>query len=173
MTYTQQRRQGKSLRSVLTRVRLSIVRLWLRSFAPRWTVGVLCLLRDETGRVCLLRHKGRLKPWGMPGGLIGWPESPEAGLLRELTEELGWTPVGEGSFSQRFRLRGSLHSDKFPLIDIVFEVLGPVLSCESAGWKRQITEIDEIGWFSADEIEALEGILERHRNFLLGVLRGN
>jgi 8-oxo-dGTP pyrophosphatase MutT (NUDIX family) len=172
MTYTEQRQQGKSLRVVLTRVRLFFVRLWLRSLAPRWTVGVLCLLRDKTGRVCLLRHKGRVKPWGMPGGIIEWPEAPEAGLIRELNEELGWQPAHHDVFHKGFRLLGVLHSDKFPLLDIVFEGVQPVESGESAGWTRQTSEIDAIAWFSLREIEELDGILERHRNFLLGVLRG-
>jgi 8-oxo-dGTP pyrophosphatase MutT (NUDIX family) len=121
----------------------------------------------------LLRHKGRLKPWGLPGGLIGWPESPEAGLLRELIEELGWAPAESGSFHKKFRSLGTLHSDKFPLIDLIFEAVEPVHGTESVGWKLQTSEIEAIGWFSLSEIGELEGILERHRNFLLGVLRGN
>lgn len=167
MIYTEGRGQSKSLGSPLLIVRLWAVRLWLRLMGPRWTIGVMVLLTDESGRVCLLKHKGRIKPWGPPGGLIRWPESPEEGLRRELHEELGWSPAS----NQRFLLHCTLVSEKFQMLELVFKAELPVESKESAQWKLQSSEILDACWLSSDEIDALEGVLDRHRALLVDVLR--
>lgn len=167
MIYTEQRDQGKSLRDLSLSVRLWFVRAWLRFFGPRWTAGALCILRDSQGRVCLLKHRGRLKPWGLPGGLISWPESPEQGLLRELHEELSWRPTPR----QRFLVQECLTSEKFPLLEIVFAAETPLSPEECIGWVVQVAEIEEVSWMSLDDIEALDGILERHRRMLVHLLR--
>ncbi|MBM3382490.1 MAG: NUDIX hydrolase [Betaproteobacteria bacterium] len=167
MTYTEQRQEGKRAHVWAVRVRMLIVRFWLRFFAPRWNVGVLAVIRDAQGRVCLLRHKGRVKPWGLPGGLAAWPESPECALLRELCEELDWVIVSQRSFT----LRHTLQSERFALLELVFELQGVANSSEIAHWKMQESEIEEIAWFSFEELAGLEGILERHRILLTDVLR--
>ncbi len=68
------------------RVRTAL--LWLLS--PKFTVGVVALIRDDEGRILLLRHTYRLsKPWGLPGGGLKPGESLEDCLRRELREEIG------------------------------------------------------------------------------------
>ena len=47
------------------RVRTALI--WLLS--PKFTVGVVALVRNDEGRILLLRHTYRLaRPWGLPGG---------------------------------------------------------------------------------------------------------
>jgi ADP-ribose pyrophosphatase YjhB (NUDIX family) len=167
MTYTEKRPKGKGARGWVTRFWMLFVRIWLRFFGPRWSVGVLAVVQDTKGRVCLLKHKGRVKPWGLPGGLVAWPESPGQALVRELREELGWEDASRRSFV----LRHSLQSEKFPLLELVFELQGVANTLEVAHWKMQESESEEISWFDFEQLMELEGILERHRRLLTDVLR--
>lgn len=51
--------------------------------------GVSLVLRDETGRVLLVRHSYGPPGWALPGGGIGRNENPAEGARREMREELG------------------------------------------------------------------------------------
>jgi 8-oxo-dGTP pyrophosphatase MutT (NUDIX family) len=53
------------------------------------------LLRDPDGRVLLCRLTYK-KEWDLPGGVVEVGESPSAGLVRELEEELGLTLAVRG-----------------------------------------------------------------------------
>ena len=44
---------------------------------------------DQAGRVLLVRHSYGSRRWCLPGGGLGRREDPEAGLRREMREELG------------------------------------------------------------------------------------
>ena len=67
-----------------------VLRLAVRLLTARRRVGVVAVLIDGRGRVLLARHVARPKrPWGLPGGWLAAREAPEAGLARELREELG------------------------------------------------------------------------------------
>jgi ADP-ribose pyrophosphatase YjhB (NUDIX family) len=68
------------------------------------TLGVRGLVRDEAGRVLLLRHT-YTPGWHMPGGGIERGETGEDALARELVEEVGVELIG------RPRLR-SVHSSE-------------------------------------------------------------
>src|SRR5215831_18850909 len=62
--------------------------LWLTQ--PKFLVSVCGVVRDDSGRVLLLRH--RFWPagsWGLPGGYAHRAERLEAALARELAEETG------------------------------------------------------------------------------------
>lgn len=49
--------------------------------------GGVALLLDHTGRLLLVHARYR-KQWNLPGGFLGPDEDPEAGIRRELTEEV-------------------------------------------------------------------------------------
>jgi 8-oxo-dGTP diphosphatase len=62
--------------------------VWLTQ--PRFTVTAGAVVRDERGRVLLLRHTLRAgSGWGIPGGFIHAGEQPEEAVRRELREETG------------------------------------------------------------------------------------
>jgi 8-oxo-dGTP pyrophosphatase MutT (NUDIX family) len=57
---------------------------------PTKRMAAGCILRDETGRVLLL--KLAYKPgWDIPGGVVEANESPKAAAEREVREEIGLT----------------------------------------------------------------------------------
>jgi 8-oxo-dGTP pyrophosphatase MutT (NUDIX family) len=66
-----------------------LVALALRLRMTRVSVGVCALVRNEQGWLLVVHHTYRKDPWGLPGGLIGRGEHPDAALARELREELG------------------------------------------------------------------------------------
>jgi 8-oxo-dGTP diphosphatase len=146
-------------------VKSSLARWFVRRFSPKWTVGALGVVRDERGKVLLLEHRWREKPWGLPGGFVAWPESPEAGLVREFREE-----VGLALQASDFRLVKLLRSEKLPLIEAVYEH-GPRLApkCTSS-LKLQASEVKTTRWCDAHDIATREGLLDRHRGLLLELL---
>ncbi|MEY9212042.1 NUDIX hydrolase [Thermobifida halotolerans] len=62
---------------------------------PRTRGAASALLRDDTGRVLLVKPTYR-SGWGLPGGVIEMGESPLRACLRECAEELGFTPSLSG-----------------------------------------------------------------------------
>lgn len=61
----------------------------MNSVTPRKRVIAHVLLTDPQGRVCLLETS--FKPdWELPGGILDVRESPRAGVVREVAEELGY-----------------------------------------------------------------------------------
>ncbi len=58
----------------------------------RKRVAADVLIRDTTGRVLVVDPTYK-EGWDLPGGMIEANESPTAGALRELEEELGITPT--------------------------------------------------------------------------------
>ena len=71
------------------------VPLWARRIAirvlfPLYPVGSAAVIRDDQGRVLLVRqtyHRG--ERWGVPGGWIRRGETPRQAAARETFEELG------------------------------------------------------------------------------------
>ncbi len=63
----------------------------VRLFQPRYTVGVVgVLLDDSRDHVFLVEHVFHpVKPWGLPGGWIGRREDPARAVEREFREETG------------------------------------------------------------------------------------
>jgi len=59
-------------------------------FQPRFTVGVVGLLFDSSGRVLLVEHVLHARrPWGLPGGWLARGEDPAQTVEREFFEETG------------------------------------------------------------------------------------
>jgi ADP-ribose pyrophosphatase YjhB (NUDIX family) len=64
--------------------------LSLQTLAARFTVGVNGVVYNQDGEILLLEHVFRCRhAWGLPGGWVGRRERPQAGLRRELLEEVG------------------------------------------------------------------------------------
>jgi ADP-ribose pyrophosphatase YjhB (NUDIX family) len=68
---------------------------WVRSRLTRigqkrFTVTTAVAIFDDQGRVLLLEHVFRPDSgWGLPGGFLTSREQPEAGVRREIREEIG------------------------------------------------------------------------------------
>jgi 8-oxo-dGTP diphosphatase len=88
----------KSIAAALyLRLPLVLIRWLVRRINTHFVISAAGLIRDDAGRVLLLRHvfRGRY-PWGLPGGFIRSGESPELGMVRELREETGLDVTATG-----------------------------------------------------------------------------
>jgi ADP-ribose pyrophosphatase YjhB (NUDIX family) len=66
------------------RARLAVI----HAVAPSFTVGAICVVERDDGRVLLVRHSYRNR-WGFPGGLLKRGEEVADGARRETREEVG------------------------------------------------------------------------------------
>jgi ADP-ribose pyrophosphatase YjhB (NUDIX family) len=77
---------GAVWRHLPSRVRYRFTRIGQK----RFTVTTAVAIFDDDGRVLLLEHVFRPDSgWGLPGGFLTSGEQPEAGLRREIREEIG------------------------------------------------------------------------------------
>ena len=129
-------------------------RVAIRVLYPRYPIGAVAVIRDETGRVLLVRqtyHRGGGR-WGPPGGWLARGESPLETAARETFEETGLRikvgrvlAIGTGPYSE---------------ITLAFE-------CEVVGdgTFRPSDETDQIGHFSRQDLPMMpgeaRGLLER------------
>jgi mutator protein MutT len=61
----------------------------MRVSQSHFAVSAGAIIKDNEGRVLLLKHRFRPSPgWGIPGGFIEKGEQPEDALRRELREEV-------------------------------------------------------------------------------------
>lgn len=73
-----------------------------RFFQPKYTVGVVGVVLNEQQQVLLVEHAFHpRRPWGLPGGWIGFNEDPETGIARELREELALSVTIRGNLLAR------------------------------------------------------------------------
>ena len=60
-----------------------------RQFQTRYTIGVVGVLINHAGHILIVEHVFHAeRPWGLPGGWIGYNEEPAEAVVRELKEEL-------------------------------------------------------------------------------------
>jgi ADP-ribose pyrophosphatase YjhB (NUDIX family) len=122
------------------RARTAII-WWL---SPKFVVGVSALIRDEQGRILLLRHTYRgSNPWGLPGGGLKPGESLERCLLRELGEETGLR------VEIVHMLSGAAHPDR-RLVDMIYSCR--LLPGESIANFKTNAEVAEARWFHPGEL---------------------
>jgi len=119
----------------------------VRTIAPAYTVGSICVIEREDGSVLLVRLSYR-KSWGLPGGLLKRGETPEQAALREVKEEssldvvlLGDPAVVVDSDAQR--------------VDVVFRAR-PAPGVDPTSAVASSPEIVEVGWFPEDALPDLQ-----------------
>jgi 8-oxo-dGTP diphosphatase len=124
------------------------LRRWIvRFFAPSFTVGAVCLIERDDGRVLLVRQIYR-NAWGVPGGLIKRHEDVATCAKREVLEEVG-VPVelvGEPA----------VVVDAPPQrVDVAYRArLADGASPDDAAPRSP--EIREVRWFALDELPQLQ-----------------
>lgn len=110
--------------------------LYLRSKYAGFAIGVAALIRDQQGRILLVRRTySRDEPWALPGGwLERHDQAFESALQRELREETGLrVKVGRVATVQRagFANVVLMHAELM----------------ESTATFRPSAEVSELGWF--------------------------
>jgi len=60
----------------------------IHAAAPSFTVGAVAVLRRHDGAIALVEQR-HSAGWALPGGLLSRGEDAAAGLVREISEELG------------------------------------------------------------------------------------
>jgi ADP-ribose pyrophosphatase YjhB (NUDIX family) len=114
--------------------------------------AVAARIRDDDGRFLLVRHvEGR---WQLPGGAIDPGERPEDALARECREEASVEVDVQaivGAFGGPDYWVTYENGDKAAFVTVVYDarVVGGEL-------RPGDDEIQEIGWFTRDEIDELE-----------------
>ena len=126
------------------RVRVRLV----RTIAPSFTVGSICVIERTDGRIALIQQRYR-KRWGLPGGLLARGESPDAAARREVREEIGIEVdlVGEPVVVVESDVRR---------VDVVFRA---VAVAEDPGLDDLVptsAEIRSVGWFAPDRLPELQ-----------------
>ena len=123
------------------------------------TLGVRGLVRDEEGRVLLVKHT-YMPGWYMPGGGVEWGETVEQALTRELIEEAGVRMTARPVLASMHSNHRSHRGDH-------------VLIYRVTGWEpcepTQRGEIETIEWFAPGDLPAdLSPATRRRLEELLG-----
>ena len=133
--------------------------VWLTQ--PRFAVTAGAVVRDERGRVLLLRHTLRQgSGWGIPGGFLRAGEHPEEALRREMREETGLElEAVELAFARTLR-----HVRQ---VEVIFRGAMPSASLAR---RTQSFEIDRAAWFELDALP--EGLSADQRAIIGRALAG-
>lgn len=164
-------RERGGLRGGLRTAAATLGRVVVGLGAPRWHVGALVILRDEVGRVALLEHRLRPKPWGLPGGFAAWPEAPIEAAARECAEELR-LEVDPG----RLRFVAHLTGERLPYLEVVFAYETRVDEARKADIVLQDREVSAVRWVEPAALERPDpglAMLDRHRQAIVAFLRGD
>lgn len=122
-------------------------RFVVRTLAPTYTVGAVCVIERADGRILLVRLAYRRR-WGMPGGLLKRGETPAEAARREVREEVGFEVELVGD--------PAVVVDPEPQrVDVVFRAR-PVDGADVDGVTPRSPEIVEAGWFRRDELPELQ-----------------
>jgi ADP-ribose pyrophosphatase YjhB (NUDIX family) len=123
---------------------LPVRKLAIRVLYPRFPVGAIAIVRDEAGRVLLVRqtyHRERAL-WGVPGGWLGRGETPREAAVRETFEETGVQVIPSRVLS--------VGSGPYGEISLAYE-------CRIVGAAnfRPSDETDQIGYFALSALPAM------------------
>lgn len=118
----------------------------VRTLAPSFTVGAICLIERPDGALLLVRQSYRHR-WGLPGGLVKRGERAADAARREVLEEVGLEVelVGEASVVVEPVPRR---------VDVVYRAR----PAHSPGEEVVPTspEITEARWFAPDQLPELQ-----------------
>jgi len=140
-----------SLHRLLLRVYRSLptlARRWVvRTLAPSYSVGAICLIERPDGAVLLVRTAYRER-WGVPGGLLKRGEEPASAARREVLEEVGLPIelIGEPAI---------VVDPRPQRIDLVYRAR-PRSHADVADMRPSSPEIVEARWFPIDELPELQ-----------------
>jgi ADP-ribose pyrophosphatase YjhB (NUDIX family) len=119
----------------------------VRSIAPAYTVGAICVIERADGALLLVRLSYR-NSWGLPGGLLKRGETPQDAVRREVREEstlevelLGDPAVVVDAPAQR--------------VDVIFRAR-PAAGVEADSATAASPEIVELGWFLPEDLPDLQ-----------------
>lgn len=132
---------------VYRRLPRSLRRGIVRTIAPSFTVGAVCLIERSDGAVLLVRQVYR-RGWGVPGGLTRRGEDIAECARREVREEVGL----------QVELRGepAVVVDPEPQrIDIVYRAR-PADGADVDAVRPCSPEIAEVRWFPVEELPDLQ-----------------
>jgi ADP-ribose pyrophosphatase YjhB (NUDIX family) len=128
---------------------LSLRKIAIRVLYPTFPVGAVAVIRDDEGRVLLVRqtyHRGEC--WGAPGGWLAGREHPRQTAAREAFEETGL----------RVRPGRVLAVDSGPYGEISFAFECAVVGDDGF---RPSEEIDRIAYFPPHALPPLPGNTRR------------
>jgi ADP-ribose pyrophosphatase YjhB (NUDIX family) len=132
---------------VFRRLPVSARRRVVRTIAPSFTVGAICVIERSDGAVLLVRQSYR-NSWGLPGGLLKRGETPVAAAIREVREEstleidvMDDPATVVDAAAQR--------------VDIVFRAR-PAPGVDPASARPGSPEILEVGWFPSGDLPDLQ-----------------
>ena len=124
--------------------------VWLSQ--TRFTVTAGAVVRDEEGRVLLLRHTLRKgSGWGIPGGFIMRGEQPAEAVRREVREETGLA-------LEKVELAFVRTLGHVSQVEVIFRA---EMAAEALGGLRKNFEIERAQWFALDALPADVGLDQR------------
>lgn len=122
-------------------------RLVVRTVAPSFTVGAMCVIERRDGAVLLVRQAYRVG-WGVPGGLLQRREAAADAARREVGEEVDLVVelVGEPA----------VVVDPVPQrVDLVFRAR-PAPGADPDRVQASSPEIVEVRWFDRNDLPELQ-----------------
>jgi 8-oxo-dGTP pyrophosphatase MutT (NUDIX family) len=141
-----QRLHLRALR-VFQRLPVHLRRQVVRTIAPGFTVGAMCIIERDDGALLLVQLSYRER-WGVPGGLLKRGEEPADAARREVLEEVGLDVVllGEPAVVVAAEPRR---------VDLVFRARLRAGQDPAAASPRS-PEIVAAQWFPADHLPELQ-----------------
>ena len=140
-------RAHRAALKVFQRLPVKARRRVVRTIAPSFTVGSICVIERDDGAVLLVRLSYR-NSWGLPGGLLKRGETPEQAALREVKEEstldvelVGDPAVVVDAGAQR--------------VDVVYRAR-PANGVDPLSAEPSSPEIVDVQWFPEDALPDLQ-----------------
>ena len=120
-------------------------RVVVRTIAPTYTVGAICVVEGDDDQILLVRQVYRSR-WGIPGGLVQRGEESSAALRRERREEIGLEVEILGA-------PATVIDAEAQRVDVVYRVRA---AAGSATVAPASPEIAEVAWFCRSDLPDLQ-----------------